>query len=138
MEAEKSFLGVGWSFPPTFNQGTGQLEMVRDEVDIRQSLEIFLSTRPGERMMRPDFGNPLFEHVFDIARPDHLQYLAGVLKEAIRRHEPRVIVHRVLVDDSEWKDGKARFQIEYEIEATNVRDNIVYPYYFVEGTNIVG
>jgi hypothetical protein len=26
--------------------------------------------------------------------------------------------------------------IDYEIESTNVRNNIVYPYYFAEGTKI--
>lgn len=137
MESEKTFLGRGWSFPPTFNQHIGGVEMVQDELDIQQSLEIFLSTRKGERFMRPDYGNPLLEQVFDTSRTDHLHYLAGVLREAIRRHEPRVLVHRVFVDESDKINGLVHFQVEYEIESTNVRNNIVFPYYLVEGTNIV-
>jgi len=30
------------------------------------------------------------------------------------------------------------FTVEYEVESTNVRNNIVFPYYLVEGTNISG
>jgi hypothetical protein len=33
-------------------------------------------------------------------------------------------------------DGVVKFRIEYEIQATNIRDNIVYPFYILEGTNI--
>ena len=45
MEEEKSFLGRGWSFPPTFNKASGALELVENEEDIRQSLIIFLTTQ---------------------------------------------------------------------------------------------
>ena len=46
-----SFLGTGWAFPPSFNQSTGEVELISDEADIQQSLEIILSTQPGERLM---------------------------------------------------------------------------------------
>lgn len=55
MEKE-SFLGTGWSFPPTFNNISGTVEMVSDEKDIFQSLHILLSTQLKERVMRSDFG----------------------------------------------------------------------------------
>ena len=49
---EKSFLGKGWSFPPAFDKKLGSVEMVSMEEDIRQSLEIYFGTKPGERIMR--------------------------------------------------------------------------------------
>ncbi|RQP08730.1 MAG: hypothetical protein EAS52_24730, partial [Parapedobacter sp.] len=52
----KSFLGTGWSFPPQFDNEGGSVEMLSDGEDIRSSLEILLSTRPGERVMRPNYG----------------------------------------------------------------------------------
>ena len=42
MSVEKSFLGTGWSFPPTFHIESKGVQMVSDEVDIKQSIEIFL------------------------------------------------------------------------------------------------
>ena len=48
MEKENSFLGRGWSFPPTFsNTGIVGVEMVEKELDIEQSLEVLLNTGKG-------------------------------------------------------------------------------------------
>ena len=35
---EKSFLGVGWAFPPTFNKTIADVEMVTENNDIKESL----------------------------------------------------------------------------------------------------
>ena len=51
-EQEKSFLGVGWAFPPTFNKSRADVEMVTESQDIKESLEIYFATRFGERVMR--------------------------------------------------------------------------------------
>ena len=51
-----SFLGRGWSFPPTFNLSSKSVEMVEDHEDIRQSLHILVSTNLGERILRSDYG----------------------------------------------------------------------------------
>ena len=53
---DSSFLGRGWGFPPTFDNQGRSLRMVEAEQDISQSLHILLSTRVGERVMRPTFG----------------------------------------------------------------------------------
>ena len=56
MAEEQSFLGTGWSFPPTFikqNKGVGTIS---DVEDINSSLHILLSTRLGERVMQPEYG----------------------------------------------------------------------------------
>ena len=61
----KSFLGTGWSFPPKFNEHHLQVEMVSDDEDIRESLYILMSTRPGERITNLDYGCELHNLVFD-------------------------------------------------------------------------
>jgi hypothetical protein len=136
MANEQSFLGKGWAFPPAFNKELGTVDMVSDLEDIRQSLRIYLSTRRGERLMRLDYGSFIQQHVHDSARPANLQFLADQLRMDIRRFEPRIIVHEVEVDDSAIRDGLVRFAIYFEVQANNVRDNIVFPYYILEGTHI--
>jgi phage baseplate assembly protein W len=136
MSKEKSFLGTGWSFPPTFNKTMGEVVMVNDEVDIKESLQIYLSTSKGERLMRLGYGSLITEHIFDSGRSQNLAYLADVLKIDIRTYEPRIIVINVKVDNTNIRDGVVLFSIEYEIQSSNIRDNIVYPYYILEGTNI--
>jgi len=133
---EKSFLGRGWAFPVTFDKALGKVNMVSDEVDIKQSLQIYLKTNRGERLLRLNYGSILQEHVFDMAGAANLNYLCERLKNDLRVYEPRIIVHHVEADDSKLRDGLVHFGVEYEIQSTNVRDNIVYPFYILEGTNI--
>lgn len=136
MKNVRSFLGRGWSFPPEFNKTSGSVEMVEDDEDIRQSIIIFLSTTMYERTMRPNYGNQLREHLFATVNADTVNNIIGELKIGLRRYEPRIQIEKIEVDTLRLLDGEIRFSITYVIESTNVRDNIVYPYYFVEGTNI--
>mgnify|MGYP003318870550 CR=1 FL=1 len=64
---EKTFLGIGWSFPPTFNKESSDVKMVSDETDIKESLEIYFNTKLGERIMRPSYGCVIHEHIFDLS-----------------------------------------------------------------------
>ena len=68
MNREKSFLGTGWSFPPTFNRHSGDVQLVSDRQDIRQSLLIYLNTQRGERLMRLKYGSVISDHIFDSTR----------------------------------------------------------------------
>ena len=136
MNKEKSFLGTGWAFPPVFNKTMGEVTMVSDEIDIKESLQIYLNTSRGERLMRLGYGSVISESIIDSGRSDNLAYLAEVLKNDIRTYEPRIIVIDVKIDNQNIRDGIVVFKVDYEIQATNIRDNIVYPYYILEGTHI--
>jgi phage baseplate assembly protein W len=136
MAEEKSFLGRGWGFPVTFNKSLGKVNMVSDEIDIRQSLQIYLATKRGERLLRLAYGSIMHEYMFERATYGNLNFLCESLKNDLRIYEPRIIVHKVDVDAKNINDGVAHFVIDYEIQSTNVRDNIVYPFYILEGTNI--
>ena len=56
MSDGNSFLGTGWSFPPSFAASGGDVHVVSGVEDIEQSLAILLSTQRGERVMRDGFG----------------------------------------------------------------------------------
>jgi hypothetical protein len=43
----KDFLGTGWSFPPTFSRHDHAVDMVSNDLDIRESLWILFSTALG-------------------------------------------------------------------------------------------
>ena len=70
MNTKQSFLGRGWSFPPEFSKTNNTVVLTEDENDIEKSLQILLSTRPGERIMVPDYGCNLDELLFKTAEPD--------------------------------------------------------------------
>ena len=90
MTTENSFLGIGWSFPPTFHVKTKGVEMVKDEIDIRQSLHILLSTSLGERVMQPTFGCNLNDVMFEPFNSGIQTYLTDLVKTAILYHETRI------------------------------------------------
>ena len=65
MADEQLFLGIGWSFPPTFGDKGGEVALVSGTQDIQQSLQILLSTQPGERVMEDTFGCALDSVLFE-------------------------------------------------------------------------
>lgn len=136
MAEEKAFLGRGWAFPPMFDKTLGTVEMATDIIDIRESIWIYFSTRRRERLMRQNYGSIIHEYIFDNIRGTNFYSLAERLKVDIREFEPRINVVSINVDDSGAEEGIIQFLISYEVIANNVRDNIVFPYYLLEGTHI--
>ena len=136
MSVSKSFLGTGWSFPPAFSKSEKQTAMLSDEADIQSSLEILLSTRPGERVMRPDYGCNLDELVFEPLTTTFKTYIKDLVTTAILYHEPRIEVNKIELEDTGDLEGKIVLSVEYTIRATNSRYNFVYPFYRMEGTEV--
>ena len=128
----KSFLGTGWAFPPTFNRGTGAVELVRDVEDIEQSLNILLSTSLGERVMQPDYGCNLADYLFESLSSGVIGYIKDRVKNAILYYEPRIVAEKIDVTSdasSDLLEGHFTITIEYTIPGTNSRFNYVYDYY---------
>lgn len=136
MGEEKSFLGRGWAFPPSFDSGRGTNEMVSDEKDIEQSLKLILFTSYGERTMRPEFGSNLGESVFDTIDSVTLNTLTDNITQAIIEFEPRITLNNVVISTEGIYEGRLNINLEYTIRTINVRTNIVFPFYFKEGTNL--
>ena len=133
---EKTFLGIGWSFPPTFNKESSDVKMVSDETDIKESLEIYFNTKLGERIMRPSYGCVIHEHIFDKIDESILNILSFELTQNIGQIEPRIIIEKIEIKQSSIENGELQISIQYKIISSNVRDNIVFPFYINEGTNI--
>jgi len=133
---KKSFLGKGWSFPPQFNSHTGDVSMVSDADDIKQSLEIYFHTRIGERMMRPEFGCVIHDKQFENISDNIIQSLIFEMRTKIGQIEPRITVEELKAVNVDITNGYIEIKLDYLIISTNIRDNIVYPYYINEGTHI--
>lgn len=132
---ENSFLGRGWSFPPTFMRGEHSVVMVDEEEDIRQSLMILLSTIKGERVMNPDYGANMEELLFEPLNVSLASRMSERIEKAILFFEPRIKTNDVNFS-LDKENGLIEIRIDYTIIATNNRRNVVYPYYLNEGTDI--
>ena len=136
MENKKSFLGIGWSFPPEFQRNQSNVKMISDEEDIKSSLNILLTTRLGERVMLPDYGCNLEELMFENLDRTLITYITELIKTAILYHEPRIDVIKIDISETDPLEGKLIIKIDYKIRATNSRTNVVFPFYKEEGTDI--
>ncbi len=133
---DKSFLGTGWSFPPTFKNQLATIEMVASENDIFQSLQILLTTQINERIMRSDFGCDLSALLYESITVTLLTKIKGIIENAILKYEPRIDLLEVdfTSGETESNAGIINIEITYKIRATNSRKNYVFPYYLEEGT----
>lgn len=138
---DNSFLGRGWSFPPTFTkkelggQLTGELALVEARQDIEQSLEILLSTSIGERILQPEYGCNLHNFQFEPMNPSLLGLVRDIVDTAILYYEPRIRVDKIEITESdsiEAINGLLRITIDYVIRTTNSRFNYVYDFYLKE------
>ncbi len=134
----KSFLGTGWSFPPRFNKYSQNVEMVSAEEDIAESIRIILGTYPGERIMQPKFGCYIRNWAFEIIDDELFLMINEEIKRALLNFEPRVIFINSEVVSRDDYNGLLKIRIDYTIIITNTRHNIVYPFYYNEGTLVPG
>lgn len=132
----RPFLGRGWSFPPTFNQEQSTVVMLEEEVDIKSSLEILLTTMRGERIMLPLYGCGMEDLLFESLDTRLKTLMVDKIQSAILYHEPRIKVEKVTLDDSRELEGVVLIEVTYVIKSTNSRFNFVYPFYKLEGTDI--
>lgn len=129
---ERDFLGSGWRFPVRPGSG-GRLSLLGGEEKIRQSIEIILSTAPGERQMRPDFGCGIHDLVFQ----PNTAAVRGVVQQRVQAAliscEPRIDVVDVRVETSPADPGLLLIAIDYRTRSHNAFYNLVYPFYLNEG-----
>ena len=135
MELNNSFLGRGWSFPPTFNRGEG-MQMLDGEDDIQSSLQILLSTRIGERVMLPEYGCNTDAMVFEAMNTGFQTFMIKQIEEAILLYEPRIDLKNIDLITQNEMDGIILISVDYVVRTTNTRSNLVYPFYRTEGNNI--
>lgn len=132
MEQENSFLGKGWSFPPSFDPLTKQVEILSGEEDIKSSLEVLLGTRIGERVMQPLFGCNLDDLVFETLDTTLMTEIRNKVETSILYYEPRISINQIEIIPQTELEGRILLSIHYTILATNSRSNLVFPFYLSE------
>ncbi len=135
MSNDSIFLGSGWSFPPTFEPEGRGIRMLSDVKDIESSLEILLSTRPGERVLNPTYGCNMDRLIFENLDTSLKTFMADLITTAILYHEPRITVEKIDFSSSNELSGVVLIEIDFFVRSTNSRKNLVFPFYKKEGTN---
>ena len=131
MTDNNSFLGRGWSFPPSFDQPSGEVDMLNGFEDIESSLRILLSTSLGERVMQPKYGCNTDDMIFETLDTTLVTEMKNRIEVAILFFEPRIdIIKQALTQDD--LGGVILLSLDYVVRATNTRGNLVFPFYLSE------
>ena len=132
MDVSEEFIGRGWAFPLR-TDATGGIALVTREREIEEAIRLVLGTSPGERPMRPEFGCRIHDHVFASADGATAAAIAGEVRAALRRWEPRISVEDVVVSFDARDPSVLYIDISYLIQRTNDRRNLVFPFYVIPG-----
>src|SRR5690348_16721109 len=120
-------IGSGLAFPLRVDR-RGGLALSHQDEDVQEAIGLILSTAPGERPMRPEFGCGVHEHVFGAVDAYTLGRLEYEIRVALDRWEPRVEVVDIDFDLTETDSGRLPIDITYQLRATNDIRNLVYPF----------
>lgn len=123
------FIGNGWGFPATIAR-TGAVRLVSGSDEIDAAIRLILSTVPGERVMRPDFGCAMWEMVFAPLTTGTLGMVEQHVREALHRWEPRIELETVDAS-ADQATGAVHIALTYRIRSTNDVRNLVYPFYTI-------
>jgi phage baseplate assembly protein W len=105
--------------------GTGRLERVSDAELLRQSLLLLLSTFPGERVMRPDYGCDLLSLAFAPNDDTTAGLAIHYVRRAVERFEPRVRILRIDADRSPDRPERLDVILEYQPRIGGSPDTLV-------------
>ena len=123
-------LGRGWHFPPMLDE-RGTMALASDEDDIEQAIHIILTTAPGQRVMRPEFGCRIHELVFAPNNATTAGLAGRYISEALGRWEPRIDVQRVDVVPDPDDPACLVISLGYRVAATHSNRSLVYPFYLI-------
>jgi len=108
---------LGWPLLP-LPDDQGRLSWPTLEESVQELIQVVLSTRPGEQLMRPDFGAGL---ELMLHEPDTLatrRRIRDGVQEALQQWERRILLDGVEVRDVEGEPGRVRVEIDYRLART--------------------
>jgi phage baseplate assembly protein W len=128
-DTSPDFLGRGWDFPLGLDAGGQIRRPPGPDEGIRQSIWTILSTAPGERVMRPDFGCGIHDLVFGVNDARTAGAVAVAVRSALALWEPRIDVLDVYPAPDAARPNLLLVEINYQVRSDNSRFNLVYPFY---------
>jgi hypothetical protein len=96
----------------------GQLSFPSMEDSVRQMIRVLLCTRPGEQLMRPEFGAGLDRFLHEPNTVETRRRVRDLVATAIATWEPRIVVEGVEVEEVADRPAELRVEIAYRMKRT--------------------
>jgi len=109
---------------PYHFDGRGRTAVTDDDEHIRDMIEEFLFTNPGERVNRPDFGSGLLQLIFAPNSPE----LAATVQFTIQAGLQRWLSDLIAVQKVEVaaEDSTLRVLVQYVVTRTNQQQTATF------------
>jgi uncharacterized protein len=102
----------------------GHVDMVEDDDAIRQAIILLLTTIPGERVMRPDYGCPLHRLMFAPNDATTAGLAIHYVRQSLLRYEPRIAVVSLDAHADDIDTARLVVTLTYQVKATAKRATI--------------
>ena len=119
IDVPEEFAGLGIS-------PTGGIDMVEDQASVRQAILLLLSTIPGERVMRPDYGCELYKLIFSPNDNTTAGLAIHYVRQALDRWEPRIQVTFLDADPNPEEPGRLDILLEYRLRRSEREDQLTF------------
>jgi hypothetical protein len=110
----------------------GGIDMVDEHLSVRQAILLLLTTRPGERVMRPEYGCHLHRLAFSPNDDTSAGLAMHYVRQALDRWEPRIEILRLDAGRSAEAPERMDVLLEYRLRATRRTDRLLFPLYLSE------
>lgn len=111
----------------------GGIDMVEGDESLRQAVLLLLSTAPGERVMRPEYGCDLHQLVFAPSDLTTAGLAIHYVRRAIERYEPRIEILDLNAGPNAERSELLDISLRYRVRATQHTENIRLSLNLVEG-----
>lgn len=101
---------------------TGAIALVGGDAAVRQALLLLLTTRPGERVMRPEYGCPLHRLAFMPADETTAGLAIHYVREAVTRFAPQVEILAIDAGPDIEQPERLGVWLHYRVRATTRED----------------
>ena len=108
---------IGWPLLP-LPDASGQLNYPTIDQSVRQMIRVLLQTRPGEQLMRPNFGAGLQNYLNEPNNLTTRRRIQDAIAGALDQWEPRILVDRLDILEVPDAPGSVRVEIAYRIRRT--------------------
>ena len=105
---------LGWPLLPVPDEH-GRLSWPSLDESVRELIRVVLSTRPGEQLMRPDFGAGLETLLHEPNTLATRRRVRDLIEEALGRWEPRILLDGVDVHEVEDEPSHLRVEVGYRL-----------------------
>jgi uncharacterized protein len=102
--------------------------MVEDHDSVRQAILLLLSTLPGERVMRPDYGCQLHRLVFSPNDETTAGLAIHYVRQALDLWEPRIEVLRLDAERNPENSEQLTISLDYRVWATQQIDATTFSF----------